>query len=71
MPANPTTFDLARNAVDTWIPNGDGTSDLVTIDLETAWAETFAYWDSRVDSDTAARIATATITALKGDTVNG
>lgn len=60
-------IDPARNVAETWLPAGDGTSALFTIDLDLAWLEVFAQWDTRVDTDTAARIATATIAAIKGE----
>ena len=45
--------------IDTWIGN-----ELVTIELDEVWAETFAYWDGLVPTDAAAAIATATEAAL-------
>jgi hypothetical protein len=35
------------------------------IDLDTVWANTFAYWDSLVPTETADRIATAVLEILK------
>ena len=50
--------------IDTWIND-----ELVTIDTDEAWADTFAHWDAKVPTDTAAAIATATQAILEQDTL--
>ena len=50
--------------IDTWINEA-----LVVMDTETVWADTFAEWDALVDTDTAARIATAVVRILEERTV--
>lgn len=45
--------------IDTWIGN-----DLVTVDTDDVWLETFAHWDAIVPTDTAAAIASATVRIL-------
>lgn len=45
--------------IDTWIG-----ADLVTVDTDDVWAETFAHWDALVPTETAAAIATATVRLL-------
>ena len=46
--------------IDTWIHD-----ELVTVDTDDAWLETFLYWDALVPTETAAAIATATQTILE------
>lgn len=51
--------------IDTKIGN-----DIVSIDLDNVWRETFAKWDCLVDTKTAEAIATCTekcLTARRGD----
>jgi len=50
--------------INTWI-----NETLVVMDTETVWADTFAEWDTLVDTDTAARIATAVARILEERTV--
>jgi len=50
--------------INTWINEA-----LVVMDTETVWADTFAQWDALVDSDKAARIATAVARILKERTL--
>ena len=45
--------------IDTWI-NGE----LVTIDTDDVWLDTFAQWDALVPTDTAVAIASATVQCL-------
>lgn len=51
--------------LETWMPNADGTRRLVTLDLNTIWAEVWLHWDKLVDTDVAAEIASATETILR------
>ena len=48
--------------IDTWIND-----ELVTVDTDDVWLETFAHWDAKVPTDTAAAIATATQAILERD----
>ena len=45
--------------IEHWINN-----ELITIDTEDVWAETFAHWDCLVATDTASDIATAVVNVL-------
>lgn len=45
--------------IETWIDDA-----LITLDTNDVWSDTFAHWDCLVDTDMAARIATATVDAL-------
>lgn len=45
--------------IDTWIND-----QLITVDTDQVWLETFAIWDALVDTDTAAKIAQATVETL-------
>ena len=60
-----TYYHAGRDDVETWIPNPDGTALLVTLDLSDVWATEFAEWESVVDTQTAAQIATAIINVLR------
>ena len=46
--------------LDTWINN-----ELITIDTDEAWLDTFAHWDALVPTNMAAAIATATQAILE------
>ena len=46
--------------INTWIND-----ELITLETDEVWRETFAHWDALVDTDTAAEIATATEAILK------
>lgn len=46
--------------INTWIKN-----ELVTLDTDDVWLETFAHWDALVDTDTAEAIATAVVRTLE------
>ena len=46
--------------INTWIKD-----ELVTVDTEQVWAETFAHWDTLVTTEAAERIATATVAILQ------
>ncbi len=52
--------DLEPETVETWI-NGE----LITLNLEQVWSDTFAQWDALVDTDTAAAIASAVAATLR------
>ena len=56
--------------LDTWIPNNDGTSRLSTIALKDVWADTFARWDSKVETHVAVKIANA-VRKIIGQELNG
>lgn len=45
--------------IEHWINN-----ELITIDTDDVWAETFAHWDALVPTAIAERIATATVDVL-------
>lgn len=45
--------------IDTWIND-----ELITVDTDDVWLETFAHWDARVPTDVAVAIAAATVHCL-------
>ena len=55
------TFLINDNTAQTVFPDGRH----VLLDLNNIWRETFAHWDTLVDTDTAAAIATVTARCLR------